>query len=51
MPKLENFDYRQEVSNFLGFSYFAGLKAVGDGILYVIVVLVLATIFFNDRQV
>jgi ABC-type transport system involved in multi-copper enzyme maturation permease subunit len=51
MPPLENFDFRHEVSNFIGVSYQAGIKAAGVGVLYVIVVLLIASIFFNDRQV
>jgi ABC-type transport system involved in multi-copper enzyme maturation permease subunit len=51
VPKLENFDYRQEVANYLAYTYGAAAGAVLHGIGYVIVVLALATIFFNDRQV
>ncbi|MFB3880697.1 MAG: ABC transporter permease [Armatimonadota bacterium] len=51
VPKLANFDFRNEVSNYLQFSYFSGVDAVLQGIGYTIVVLVLASIFFNDRQV
>jgi ABC-type transport system involved in multi-copper enzyme maturation permease subunit len=51
VPKLENFDYRQEVSNYLGYSYGGALDALLHGIGYVVVVLVLAGIVFNDRQV
>jgi ABC-type transport system involved in multi-copper enzyme maturation permease subunit len=51
VPKLENFDFRQEVSNYLTYSYGAGIGAIIHGVGYVIVVLVLASIFFNDRQV
>ncbi len=51
VPKLENFDFRHEVSNFLPVSYIAGWNAVIQGIGYTVVVLILASIFFNDRQV
>jgi len=51
VPKLQNFDYRNDVSNFLPISYAAGFDAVVQGIGYTIVVLLLASIFFNDRQV
>jgi ABC-type transport system involved in multi-copper enzyme maturation permease subunit len=50
MPPLENFDFRHEVSNFMHVSYRAGINAVGEGILYIIIVLIVASIFFNDRQ-
>jgi ABC-type transport system involved in multi-copper enzyme maturation permease subunit len=51
LPKLENFDFRNEVSNYLSFSYASGLSAVIQGVGYALVVLILASIFFNDRQV
>lgn len=51
LPKLENFDFRNEVSNYLNFSYMSGWAAMVQGIGYAIVVLILASIFFNDRQV
>jgi hypothetical protein len=51
VPKLENFDFRQEVSNFLPVSYMSGWDAIIQGIGYTIVVLILASVFFNDRQV
>jgi ABC-type transport system involved in multi-copper enzyme maturation permease subunit len=51
VPPLENFDFRHEVSNFMQVSYQAGIKAAGQGILYIIVVLLVASIFFSDRQV
>ena len=50
MPPLENFDFRHEVSNFMQVSYRAGINAAGEGILYIIIVLIVASIFFNDRQ-
>jgi ABC-type transport system involved in multi-copper enzyme maturation permease subunit len=51
VPKLANFDFRNEVSNYLQFSYMSGASAIVQGIAYTIVVLILASIFFNDRQV
>lgn len=51
IPKLENFDFRHEVSNYMGYSVSSGLEAVLHGLGYTIVVLILASIFFNDRQV
>lgn len=51
IPKLENFDFRREVSNYLPVSAGAGLDAILHGLGYTIVVLILASIFFNDRQV
>jgi ABC-type transport system involved in multi-copper enzyme maturation permease subunit len=51
VPKLQNFDYRNDVSNYLPINHLAGLEAVVHGIGYTIVVLILASIFFNDRQV
>jgi ABC-type transport system involved in multi-copper enzyme maturation permease subunit len=50
VPKLENFDFRHEVANFMLIDYAGGLKAVEHGFGYVIVTLILASIFFNDRQ-
>ncbi len=51
MPPLENFDFRHEVSNFMPLSYYSGVYAAGKGIVYILVVLLFASIFFNDRQV
>lgn len=51
VPKLENFDFRQEASNFMPISVVSGWDAVLHGIGYTIVVLLLAAVFFNDRQV
>ena len=51
LPKLENFDFRVEASNFLAMSLPAAINAVIYGIGYTIVVLVLASVFFSDRQV
>ncbi len=51
MPPLENFDFRHEVSNFMPVSYYSGVYAVGIGIVYILAVLLFASIFFNDRQV
>ena len=50
-PKLENFDFRNEVSNFAPISYMAAWNPLLQGIGYVVVVMILASIFFNDRQV
>ncbi|MCJ7751563.1 MAG: ABC transporter permease [Armatimonadetes bacterium] len=51
LPKLENFDFRNEVSNFVPVSYMAAWNPLIQGIGYVAVVMILASIFFNDRQV
>lgn len=51
VPKLENFDIRHEVSNFMSISIASVWQAVLHGILYIIVVLALASVFFSDRQV
>lgn len=51
VPKLENFDFRHEASNFMRISYVSGWEAALHGLGYVAVVLLLASIFFNDRQV
>lgn len=51
VPKLENFDFRNEVSNYLPISFVSGWDAVLQGLGYTIVVMILASIFFNDRQV
>ena len=51
VPKLENFDFRQEASNFMPVSIVSGWDAVLHGIGYTVVVLLLASVFFNDRQV
>jgi ABC-type transport system involved in multi-copper enzyme maturation permease subunit len=51
VPKLENFDFRHEVSNFMPISVVSGWQAVLHGIAYTAVVLLLAAVFFNDRQV
>jgi len=51
VPRLENFDFRHQVSNFISYSVYSGWNAVLHGIGYTIVVLILASIFFNDRQV
>lgn len=51
LPKLENFDFRNEVSNFVPVSYMAAWDPLKSGILYVAVVMILASVFFNDRQV
>jgi ABC-type transport system involved in multi-copper enzyme maturation permease subunit len=51
LPKLQNFDYRNDVANYLPISYAGGIDVVIQGLGYTIVVLILASIFFNDRQV
>ena len=51
LPKLADFDFRNEVSNYLPVSYIGGLDAIGVGLLYVAATLVVASIFFSDRQV
>jgi len=51
VPKLENFDFRQEAANYMPISVVSGWDAVLHGIGYTIVVLLLAAVFFNDRQV
>jgi len=51
LPKLENFDYRHEVSNYMPINVGSGIEAIVQGAGYTIVVLILASIFFNDRQV
>lgn len=51
VPKLENFDFRHEASNFMPISVVSGWQAVLHGIGYTAVVLLLASVFFNDRQV
>ena len=51
VPKLENFDFRHEVSNFIPVSYMAAWNPLLQGLGYVAVVMILASVFFNDRQV
>jgi ABC-type transport system involved in multi-copper enzyme maturation permease subunit len=51
VPKLENFDFRHDVSNFIPVSMPVAVNAIVHGIGYAIVVLIIAAIFFNDRQV
>jgi len=51
VPKLENFDFRQEAANYMPISIVGGWHAVLLGALYVAIALVIAGIFFNDRQV
>jgi len=51
VPKLENFDFRHEVSNFVPVSYMAAWNPLIQGVGYIVVVMILASIFFNDRQV
>lgn len=51
LPKLQNFDYRSDVANLHPISYVGGVDVVLQGCGYTLVVLILASIFFNDRQV
>jgi ABC-type transport system involved in multi-copper enzyme maturation permease subunit len=51
VPRLENFDFRREASNFMPVSIPAAFDAIGAGILYSVIALIVAGIFFNDRQV
>jgi len=51
VPKLENFDFRHEASNFMPISLMSGWEAVLHGLGYTAIVLLLAAIFFSDRQV
>jgi len=51
VPKLENFDFRHEVANFMPISVVGAWQAVLHGAGYILVVLILASLFFNDRQV
>ncbi len=51
IPRFQDFDFRQEVANYLPVSLPSATNALGVGLLYTAVVLVVASIFFNDRQV
>jgi len=51
VPPLQNFDFRMEVSNHIGVSMPAAVFALERGLLYAIVALVVAAIFFDSRQV
>jgi len=51
VPKLENFDFRHEASNFMPISIVSGWEALLHGIGYTAIVLLLAAVFFSDRQV
>ena len=51
VPKLEHFDFRQPVSNMVPVSLLSGWGPLLHGVGYTMVVLILASIFFNDRQV
>ena len=51
VPKLENFDFRHEVANFMPINIVGAWQAVLHGAGYILVVLILASLFFNDRQV
>lgn len=50
IPKLEHFDFRNAVANFQPIDYATGLEVAAYGVAYVVIVLILASIFFNDRQ-
>lgn len=51
VPKLENFDFRHEVANFMPINIVGAWQAVLHGAGYTLVVLIIASLFFNDRQV
>lgn len=51
LPHFENFDFRREIAQGVTVHYGLGGEAALHGLLYVAVVMVLAIIFFNDRQV
>lgn len=51
VPKLENFDFRHEASNLIPIHMLSAWNQILHGLGYVVVVLILAAIFFNDRQV
>jgi len=51
VPHLENFDFRFQASYFQPIPVPAAVSAVLSGILYTGVVLIVASVFFNDRQV
>jgi len=51
VPKLENFDFRHEASNFIPINAVSGWNAMLHGIVYTLVVLLVAAVFFRDRQV
>lgn len=51
VPPLQNFDFRQDVSNYLPLSLPAAVFTLERGLLYAIVALVVAAIFFSNRQV
>lgn len=51
VPKLENFDFRHEASNLIPINMLSAWNEILHGLGYAVVVLILAAIFFNDRQV
>lgn len=51
VPPLQNFDFRMDVSNYQPLSLGAAIFALERGVLYAIVALVVAAIFFDNRQV
>ena len=51
LPHFENFDFRRQIGQGVSIDYSLALEAVAHGAAYVAVVLVLAVIFFHDRQV
>ena len=51
VPHLENFDYRFQASNFVPINLVAAAGALIIGFGYTVVVLVVASVFFSDRQV
>jgi ABC-type transport system involved in multi-copper enzyme maturation permease subunit len=51
VPPLQNFDFRMDVSNYAQLSPGAALFALERGLLYAVVALIIAAIFFDNRQV
>jgi len=51
VPKLDHFDFRPEASNLIPINMLIAWDAIWQGILYSVVALILAAIFFSDRQV
>jgi ABC-type transport system involved in multi-copper enzyme maturation permease subunit len=51
MPKLESFDARWLVSNHVPIPPVPALLTIGGGLIYLAVVLILAVLIFNERQV
>ncbi len=51
VPPLQNFDFRSNVSTVIPISLPAAVGAVGEGMLYTVVALIVAAVFFENRQV